>query len=227
MSPSSALTTTTNKVAVVTGGMGALGAAVAQRFAAADYDVHVTTSREPEPPGYQGRGRAHVVDLAKLDNVRAFAQQFERVDALALCAGGFAEARLDALVTRDVDAMLEVNLKTAMHALAAFAEKLVRGAGVVLVGSQSYAGAAGMAAYAASKAGVVSLMQSAALEWKPRRVRVNAVLPDIMDTPANRRAMPMADVNHWARPEDVAEAIFWLCSPAASVVSGNAIKVGV
>jgi NAD(P)-dependent dehydrogenase (short-subunit alcohol dehydrogenase family) len=227
MPPSSPLTTTTAKVAVVTGGTGALGAAVAQRFAAAEFDVHVTASREPEPPGYRGHGRAHVVELGKLDSVRAFAQQFEHVDALVLCAGGFAEGRLDALVSRDVDAMLEVNLKTAVHALAAFAEKLVRGAGVVLVGSQSYAGAAGMAAYAASKAGVVSLMQSAALEWKPRRVRVNAVLPDIMDTPANRRAMPMADVNHWARPEDVAEAIFWLCSPAASVVSGNAIKVGV
>ena len=73
----------------------------------------------------------------------------------------------------------------------------------------------------------MSLAQSAALEWKPRRVRVNAVLPDIMDMPANRRAMPMADVNHWAQPEDVAKAIVWLCSPAAKVVSGNAIKVGV
>ena len=224
---SSPPTTSTPKVAVVTGGTGALGAAVARRFAAAAHDVHVTTSREPGPPGYAGSGRAYVVDLSKLDDVRAFAQKFESVNALVLSAGGFAEARLDALTSRDIEAMLDINVKTAVHALAAFAERLVRGASVVLIGSQSYAGAAGMAPYAASKAAVVSLMQSAALEWKPRRVRVNAVLPDIMDTPANRRAMPTADVNQWARPEDVAEVIWWLCSPAANVVSGNAIKVGV
>ena len=227
MPRSSPPTTTTPKVAVVTGGTGALGEAVARRLAAAAYDVHVTASREPEPRGYVGAGRAHVVNLLDLGAVRELAQKFEGVHALVLTAGGFAEARLEALKSRDLDAMLDVNFKTAANALAAFAEKLVRGASVVLVGSQSYAGAAGMASYAASKAAVVSFMQSAALEWKPRRVRVNAVLPDTLDTPANRRAMPMADVNHWARPEDVAEAILWLCSPAASVVSGNAIKVGV
>jgi NAD(P)-dependent dehydrogenase (short-subunit alcohol dehydrogenase family) len=215
-----------SKIAVVTGGTGVLGAAVARRLAVADHDVHVTAPREPERPD-AALGRVHVVDLVKLESVRAFAATFERVDALVLSAGGFAEARLDALTSRDVDAMLDVNFKTAVNALSAFSEKLARGAAVVLVGSQSYGGAAGMAPYAASKAAVVSLMQSAALEWKARRIRVNAVLPDIMDTPANRRAMPMADVNHWAHPEDVAEAIAWLCSPTAKVVSGNAIKVGV
>ena len=227
MPRSSPPTTSTPKVAVVTGGTGALGAAVARRFAAAAYDVHVTTSRQSEPPGHAGSGRAHVVDLSDLDAVRAFAQKFDGVHALVLSAGGFAEARLDALTSRDVDAMLDVNFKTALHALAAFADKLARGAAAVLIGSQAYSGAAGMAAYAASKAAVVSLMQSAALEWKARGVRVNAVLPDVIDTPANRRAMPTADPSRWAKPEDVAETIFWLCSPAASVVSGNAIKVGV
>jgi NAD(P)-dependent dehydrogenase (short-subunit alcohol dehydrogenase family) len=216
-----------SRIAVITGGTGALGAAVARRFAAAAYDVHVTRSREPEPPGYEGPGRVHVVDLSKLEPVRAFAQKFEQVDALVLSAGGFAQARLDALQGGDIDAMLEVNFKTAVHALSAFSDKLVRGAAAVLVGSQSYEGASGMAPYAASKAAVVSLMQSAALEWKARGVRVNAILPDTMDTPANRRAMPKADPSRWAKPEDIAEAIAWLCSPSAGVVSGNAIKVGI
>jgi NAD(P)-dependent dehydrogenase (short-subunit alcohol dehydrogenase family) len=215
-----------SRIAVITGGTGVLGAAVARRFAAADYDVHVTASREPASAGH-GSGRVHVVDLSKLEAVRSFAQNFQAVHALVLSAGGFAEARLDALASRDVDAMLDVNFKTAVHALAAFGEKLVRGSAAVLVGSQAYQGAAGMAPYAASKAAVVSLMQSAALEWKSRGVRVNAVLPDVMDTPANRRAMPDADASHWAKPDDVAEAIVWLCSPAARVVSGNALKVGV
>jgi NAD(P)-dependent dehydrogenase (short-subunit alcohol dehydrogenase family) len=227
MSRSSSPTTSAPLVAVVTGGTGALGAAVARRFAAAAYDVHVTTAHELKPPGYAGSGRAHVVDLLQLEAVRAFAQQFDGVHALVLCAGGFAESRLDALSSRDIDAMLDVNFKTAVHTLAAFAEKLVRGAAAVLVGSQAYEGAAGMASYAASKAAVVSLTQSASLEWKSRGVRVNAVLPDVIDTAANRRTMPAADVTRWAKPEDVAETIVWLCSPAASVVSGNAIKVGV
>ena len=211
----------------MTGGTGALGAAVARCFAAAAYDVHVTASREPESPGYAGAGRVHVVDLLDLEKVRAFARQFDEVDALVLAAGGYAGARLEDLQSSDIDAMFEVNFKTAVHALAAFADKLVRGASAVLVGSQSYAGAAGIAPYAASKAALVSLMQSAALEWKARGVRVNAVLPDTMDTPANRRAMPNADPSRWAKPDAVAETIVWLCSPSASVVSGNAIKVGV
>ena len=226
MPRSSPPTTGTPRVAVVTGGTGALGAAVARHFAAAAYDVHVTMSREPAPSGYSGLGRGHVVDLTKLDAVRALAQKFDQVSALVLCAGGFAGARLDALDGRDVDAMLEVNFKTAVNALSAFGEKLPRGAAAVLVGSQSYAGAAGMAPYAASKAAVVSLMQSAALEWQARGVRVNAVLPEVIDTPANRKAMPAADTSRWAKPEDVADVIVWLCSPSASIVSGNAIKVG-
>jgi NAD(P)-dependent dehydrogenase (short-subunit alcohol dehydrogenase family) len=226
MPPSSPPTTETHTVAVVTGGTGALGAAIARRFAARGYDVHVTASREPEP-GPRAAGTVHVVDLTDLDKVHAFARSFEEVHALALAAGGFAEVPLDALSTRDIDAMIAVNFKTAAHALGAFAQKLARGGGAVLVGSQSYRGAAGMALYAASKAAVVSLTESAALEWKPRGVRVNAVLPDTIDTPANRRAMPAADPSRWAKPDDIAEAVVWLCSPDASVVTGNAIKVGV
>lgn len=226
MAGSSPLTTGTSKVAVVTGGTGALGAAIARRFAHAGYDVHVTASREPEG-GHAGAGRAHVVDLIDLEKVRAFARGFSDVHALVLSAGGFAEVPLDALSPSDIDAMMDVNFRTAAHALSAFAEKLARGSAAVLVGSQSYKGAPGMALYAASKAAVVSLTESAALEWKPRGVRVNAVLPDTIDTPANRRAMPAADPSRWAKPDDIADTIVWLCSPGASVVTGNAIKVGV
>src|SRR5262249_29236919 len=112
------------------------------------------------------------------------------------------------------------------YALAAFVPKLSTGAGVVVVGSQAYEGAAKMSPYAASKAAVVSLARSAAAELKGAGVKVNAVLPDTIDTPANRKAMPNADFDKWAKPEELAAVITWLCSPAASVVSGNAIRVG-
>lgn len=214
------------EIAIVTGGTGVLGGAVARRFAEAGYEVHVTASHEPEP-GRAGPARAHVVDLSDFDAVRAFAAKFERVDALALAAGGYAGGKLDELTSAGLERMLDVNLKTATYVLAAFATKLGTGSAAVVVGSQSLGGAAGMAAYAASKAAVVSLARSAALEWKPRGVRVNAVLPDVIDTPANRRAMPNADVSRWAKPEQVAEVMVWLCSKGAAAVSGNAILVGV
>jgi NAD(P)-dependent dehydrogenase (short-subunit alcohol dehydrogenase family) len=135
-------------------------------------------------------------------------------------------AELAALTEPDLDRMLTLNLKTAAYTLAAFGPKMRAGAAAVVVGSQAYEGAAGMTPYAASKAAVVSLAHGAALEWKGALVRVNAVLPDTIDTPANRRAMPGADFSRWAAPDEIADVVAWLCSPAASVVSGNAIRVG-
>jgi NAD(P)-dependent dehydrogenase (short-subunit alcohol dehydrogenase family) len=217
---------TIKRVAVVTGGMGALGAVVARRFDEAGYDTHVTSSRASEAESFKGPGAAHAVDLADLDGVRAFAAAFAEVHALALCAGAFAMSKLTELTAADIEKMMDANFKTAAHALAAFGPKMRPGAAAVVVGSQAHEGAAGMAPYAASKAAVISFARSAALEWKEARVRVNAVLPDTIDTPANRRAMPNADYSRWATPEEIAEVIVWLCSPGASLLSGNAIRVG-
>ena len=214
------------RVALVTGGMGALGAAVARRFAEAGYDTHVTSSRPSEAANFEGPGTAHAVDLADLEAVRSLAAAFVEVHALALCAGGFAMSKLAELTAADIDKMMDVNFKTAAHALAAFGPKMRPGAAAVVVGSQAHEGAAGMAPYAASKAAVISFARSAVLEWKEARVRVNAVLPDTIDTPANRRAMPNADYSRWATAEEIAEVIVWLCSPGASLLSGNAIRVG-
>ena len=211
------------RVALVTGGTGELGAAVVRAFAEAGYEVHATSSRTGSSGG---PARVHAVDLTSLDAVRALAAEFDEVHALALCAGGFAAAALATLGTADLDGMMSINFNTAAHTLTAFTPKLRAGSAVVLVGSQSYTGAAGKAAYAASKAAVVSLMRSAALELKDAGVRVNAILPDTIDTQANRQAMPDADFDRWAKPEELARVTVWLCSPDARVISGNAIDVG-
>jgi NAD(P)-dependent dehydrogenase (short-subunit alcohol dehydrogenase family) len=216
----------TKKIAVVTGGTGALGAAVAGGFESAGYQVHVTSSRDADARAWKGPGRAHAVDLSNVDAVRALAQGFSEVHALALCAGAFAMAKLNDLGSADLEKMMSANYETASFSLAAFGPKMRPGAAAVVVGSQAYQGSAGMAPYAASKAAVVSLARSAALEWKDAGVRVNAVLPDTIDTPANRRAMPNADFSRWATPDELADVIVWLCSPGARVVSGNALKVG-
>jgi NAD(P)-dependent dehydrogenase (short-subunit alcohol dehydrogenase family) len=214
----------TKKIALVTGGTGALGAAVARKFEEGGYEVHVTSSQAA--PEWKGPGRAHAVDLTDLDAVRSFASGFSEVHALALCAGGFAMAKIAELTRSDLEKMLGVNYETAANTLAAFGPKMPAGSAAVVVGSQAFEGAAGMAAYAASKAALISFARSAALEWKGRDVRVNAVLPDTIDTPANRRAMPDANFARWAQPDEIGDVILWLCSPAARVVTGNALYVG-
>jgi 3-oxoacyl-[acyl-carrier protein] reductase len=216
----------TKRVALVTGGTGALGAAVARKFHESGFETHVTASRAEQARAWKGAGSAHAVDLADLAAVRALAGGFAEVHALALCAGAFAPSKIAELGATDLDKMLSANLKTASNALAAFGPKMRAGAAAVVVGSQAYEGAAGIAAYAASKAALVSFARSAAAEWKDARVRVNAVLPDVIDTPANRAAMPGADFPRWATPDEVADVIVWLCSPGARVVTGNAVAVG-
>jgi NAD(P)-dependent dehydrogenase (short-subunit alcohol dehydrogenase family) len=213
------------RVAVVTGATGALGSAVSRGFAEQGFEVHRVGSPHGIDRGGEP-GQLHLVDLLDLEATRELARQFAAVHALALCAGGFSMAAIGSLNRDDIDGMIDVNFKTAVHAISAFAPKLVAGSAVVLVGSQAYEGAARMAPYAASKAAVVSLAKSAAVELRGAGVRVNAVLPDTIDTPANRRAMPDADFSRWAKPEEIAAVIAWLCSPAGSVVSGNAIRVG-
>lgn len=212
--------------AVVTGGVGVLGSAVAAALAEAGHEVVVTAAGPEEAARWTGPGRAEVVDLRDPAAVEAFAARVGAIDALACCAGGFSMQALGELEPEALRSLVDLNLVTAAHTLSAFAERLNPGAGVVLVGARTWRGAAGVAAYAATKAAVVSLARSAALEWKPRRVHVNAILPDLIDTPANRRAMPDADFDRWAKPAELAAVIRWLCSPEAFVVSGNAIEVG-
>lgn len=214
------------KIAIVTGGSGALGRAVVQELADAGYVLHAAVLTDAEQSAWRGAGSAHVVDLRDLEATRRWLQAVGRVDAAALCAGGFAMESLEALSAEHLDGQLDVNLRTAVNTLSALVPVLRPEASVVLVGTQAYRGAAGKAIYAASKAAVVSLTRSAAAELRERRVRVNAILPDTIDTPANRAAMPDANFDAWAKPAELARVIAFLCSDAARVVSGNAIAVG-
>ena len=212
------------KTAVVTGGTGALGRAVVEAFARAGYQVHLSTARDAS--GHSGPGTAHRVDLRDATATRDWLRKLGPVHAAALCAGGFAMQSLADLSPELYDAQLDINLRTAAYTVAGLVPVLADPSAIVLVGSQAYAGAAGKALYAASKAGVVSLARSAAEELRPKGVRVNAVLPDIIDSPANRTAMPGASFDSWAKPEEIADVILYLCSDAARVVSGNALAVG-
>lgn len=149
-----------------------------------------------------------------------------------LTAGGYRGGRR--LFEADADAtwraMLSMNLESAGVGLQALLGPMVsakRGS-VVLIGSRAAARpweSAGSAAYAASKAAVVALMQAAAAEVLEDGVRINAVLPSTLDTPQNRKAMPTADRSRWVSPESLCEVVGFLLSDAARDVSGAAIPV--
>lgn len=194
---------------VVTGSSGALGGAVVERLA----EVGEVIPAE--------------IDLSSFEKTKQWGDAVgSPVHGLVALAGGFRMHNLGDMDDANFTEIFDMNARTAFSTLNAFSDYLANGAGVVLVGSQSYAGAQGMSAYAASKAAVVSLSKSAALEWKARGIRVNVILPDIIDTPANRKSMPDADFSKWQSPAEIAEVIAFLLSDHAGNVSGNAINLG-
>ena len=221
---------------VVTGAFGALGGAVARRFASRGVRLGLL-GRGPVPAALrQEFGAPHVllggVDLtvqeatsAAMQSVAAATGGFQ---VLVNVAGGF---RWETLAEGDVstwELMFAMNLKTAVVASkAALPHLLAAGGGRIVNIGAGAAGraAAGMGAYAASKAGVERLTEALAAELRDRNVTVNAILPGTIDTAANRAAMPDADVAHWVEPEAVADVVVFLASDAARAVTGAALRV--
>lgn len=217
------------KVVIVTGASGALGRAVVVRLKAegvvvAALDAAATVDIEADLvlPG---------VDLADATAVNA---AFETVVAalgsvtgLANIAGGFVWEPVIGGEANTWDRMFRTNLLTAALASRAVLPHLLKqGGSIVNVGAAGAVDpATGMAPYAASKAGVMALTRSLADELRGKGVRVNAVLPTILDTPTNRRDMPDADPAAWVRPADAAEVIVFLLSDAAVAVNGAGIAL--
>lgn len=121
---------------------------------------------------------------------------------------------------------MDLNLKSAFFATRAALGHMPEGGRIVNVGAVIVANKApGLAAYVASKGGLMGITESLANELKGRRITANAVLPTIIDTPANRRGMPNADRSSWLLPGEVAEVILFLASERASIVTGNLIAL--
>ena len=152
-----------------------------------------------------------------------------RLDALVNAVGGYAGGvKFWELETKVFDQMLALNLRSG-YALsrAALPAMLKQGRGAIVnvASKAAFDHAAGVAAYAASKAAAVAMMDSLAADVKGTGVRVNSILPSIIDTEANRKAMPTADFSKWPKPEDIARVILFLCSDDAKVIHGAAIPV--
>jgi len=219
------------KVVVVTGALGALGkvvASVAQARGARVAGVDHAHAQTPATPTRIELGGVDLSDAAQAKQaIDAVASHFGRLDALINIAGGFAFETVAEGEDKTWQRMYALNVATALNASrAALSHLASAGAGrIVNIGAiGALQAGAGMGAYAASKAGVHRLTEALAAEWKGK-ITVNAVLPSIIDTAANRASMPNADFTKWVTPQELAEVILFLASDAASAVTGALIPV--
>jgi NAD(P)-dependent dehydrogenase (short-subunit alcohol dehydrogenase family) len=203
--------------ALVCGAAGVLGAAVVAAFEERGDDVIALD-----------RSR---LDMADPDAVDRFwddlAGNGELPRWVVNAVGGFRAGTVAGTEPWEVRAAFSLNLETAWWTARAAAGRLEHGAALVNVSSRAaVSGGAGSAAYAVAKSGVVRLTEVLADELAPRGVRVNAVLPSIIDTPQNRAALSEESLQRAVAPERIASVIVFLCSDAAAAVTGAAIPVG-
>jgi NAD(P)-dependent dehydrogenase (short-subunit alcohol dehydrogenase family) len=219
------------RVLVITGAFGVLGSAVAKTAAGQGARVALIDFA-PDGAAPEGALKLGGVDLtdpaqagAAMD---AAADRFGGIGALLNCAGGFAWQTLEGGPLDTWTALYRLNVLTAATASRAAIPHLRKAAHgrIVNVGANAaLKAAAGMGAYAASKAGVHALTQSLAEELKGDDITVNAVLPSILDTPANRAEMPKTDPGVWVKPEDLAAVMLFLASEAATAATGALVPV--
>jgi NAD(P)-dependent dehydrogenase (short-subunit alcohol dehydrogenase family) len=222
-----------NRVVVVTGGAGALGAAVVQLLASQGATCIVPAHRKADAPKIAGPGKVEIIpgiDLTDEASVERFYAALPSCWASIHAAGGFAMSPIAKTSKQDFQKMFETNALTAFLCCRE-AVKRMRAGGeggriVNVAAKVALHPAGGMVAYCVSKAAVVSLTQSLAEELAAESIWVNAVLPSIMDTPANRAAFPpKTDYSKWPSVDDVAQTIAFLASPENKVTRGGLVPV--
>jgi NAD(P)-dependent dehydrogenase (short-subunit alcohol dehydrogenase family) len=227
-------------VILVAGGTGGLGRAVSLAFLVEGAKVVVTYRKQEELDALRLAASADGPRLAGFEvdvtEEAAVAQLVEkilaqhgRLDVLVNTVGGYAGGtKLWELETKIFDQMLALNLRSGYVLSRASVRAMLKkghGAIVNVAAKAAIDHAAGAAAYAASKSAAVALLDSLAADLKGSGIRVNSILPSIIDTEANRKAMPGADFSKWPKPEEIARVILFLCSDDAGVVHGAAIPV--
>ncbi len=221
------------KIALVTGANGGLGTSVTRALLDDGFSV-VGLAPHIEPSDFD---HPHFTAMPAMLNslteatraVETVIAHFGRIDVLAHLVGGFAGGKTVA----DTDdatfqKMLDMNLNSAFHILRAVLPPMRKaGSGrIIAIGSRAAENPGpSVGAYSASKAALVSLIRTVAIENKDAGITANVILPGTMDTPANRSAMPGANVSEWVQPSSVASLIVWLAGDGGKYVTGASIPV--
>jgi len=221
------------KIVLVTGAVGGLGTYVTQAFLDLGAIV-VGTSRRIRQTDFSGSNFTAIpAEISTSQDGRVLLDQvvarFHKIDVLVHTVGGFSGGQ-SIVDTDDVtfQKMLDLNLNSLFHILKA-AVPVLRQTGdgrLIAIGSRAaLEPGAGVGAYSASKAAMVSLIKTAALENKDAGLRANVILPGTIDTPANRKAIPNANVSKWVHPTAIANLITFLAGDAGKDISGAVIPV--
>jgi NAD(P)-dependent dehydrogenase (short-subunit alcohol dehydrogenase family) len=238
MAPS--ISSVSNKIVLVAGGTGGLGRAVTLAFLREGAKAIVTYvnpdefSRLKETVGGSATFlEGHQVDVtsgAAVEHlVTDILVRHGQLDALVNAVGGYAGGvKLWELDSKTFERMLDLNLRSGFllsRAVVPLMLKQKSGSIVNVASKAAVDHSAGAAAYAASKAAAVAMIDSLAADLKGTGVRANSVLPSIIDTDANRKAMPGANFSKWPKPEEIARVVLFLCSEDAKLIQGAAIPV--
>ena len=228
------------QLALVAGGTGGLGRAVSVAFLEEGATVVVTYRRQNEFEALRHAAGAHASrleghsidvtnDAAVHQMISSVVAKHGRLDAMTNAVGGYAAGwKLWEAEPTILDQMLSLNLYSGYvlsRSVVPAMLKQGRGAIVNVASRAAIDHAASAAAYAASKAAAVAMVDSLAADLKGTGIRANSILPSIIDTEANRRAMPDADFAKWPKPRDIAQVILFLCSDDAKMIHGAAIPV--
>lgn len=228
------------QVVLVAGGTGGLGRAVSLAFLNEGAIVAVTYRRKEEFAALQKSAAKYVPSLEghqidatdEADTGRladTLLSRHGRIDVCVNCIGGYAGGQpLWKVESKTFEQMFALNVRSGYVLIRAIIPTMLKqghGAMVNIASRSAYDHAAGAAAYAASKAAGVAMFDCLAADLKGTGVRVNSVLPSIIDTEANRRAMPQANFSQWPKPEDIAKVILFLCSNDAKLIHGASIPV--
>jgi NAD(P)-dependent dehydrogenase (short-subunit alcohol dehydrogenase family) len=223
----------TNKVVLITGANGGLGTTITRSFLATAADVTGASNKMSAEDFPQPNFTAISADLTKAsvvaDVVQSVVKRAGRLDILIHVLGGFAGGKSIA-ETDDAtwQQMQDLNLSSAFYVLRAAIPHLRKsGSGrIVAIGSlAALEPHAGIGAYVTFKSALVSLVRTVAVENRDAGVTANVILPDTMDTPGNRKAMPNADPSKWVATQDVADLALWLADDRAAHSTGTAIPI--
>jgi NAD(P)-dependent dehydrogenase (short-subunit alcohol dehydrogenase family) len=227
------------KVALVTGGTGGLGRAVTLALlhegasVIASYIVKEEADALRDAVGPHAHLELLPLDATNEEECRTFVDgitaRHGHLDILVNAIGGYAGGKpMWETDTKTYQLMLTLNLRAGHNLAKAVVPAMLRqksGAIVNIASKAAVDHAAGAGAYAASKAAALALFDCLAQDVKGSGVRVNSVLPSIIDTEPNRKAMPNADFSRWPKPEEIAQVILFLCSAEAKLIHGAAIPV--